>query len=388
MEICSKEICTGCGLCQNICPYNAIIMQEDKHGFIFPSINENLCHNCGLCQNRCPSNAKVTRDSTVKKVYAAWNINKRVRRNSTSGGVFSLMAQKILQKDGIVVGVKWTDNFEAAHCVVDCESDIHLLNGSKYVQSQTYNIYQTVKKYLQEGRVVLFSGTPCQNHALRSFLNKDYDNLFQIDVVCHGVPSKAMLQRHLKEINTNKRKITNICLRFKNPWWDYSSVRIDYDDLSFYQKYTVDDSYFTLFNLGFSLRHSCHICKYACSHRYSDITLADYWGYSPKKYEMRDYLKGTSLVLINTDKGNQIFEQIKEKLIYDISDLNQAKKSNKCLSAPFQLPEKETQGFWLDYENGMSVDNLCKKYVPNPYKIPKFIWIRRLIQKNKWVLKR
>lgn len=341
-----------------------------------------------LVSKKCPTNEKVNYDSTVKKVYAAWNVNKKVRRNSTSGGVFSLLAQKILKKDGIVVGVKWTNNFEAVHCVIDSDSDIHLLNGSKYVQSQTNNIYQKVKKYLQQGRFVLFSGTPCQNHALRSFLNKDYDNLFQIDVVCHGVPSQAMLQRHLKEINVNKRKIVNICLRFKNPWWDYSSVRIDYDDLSFYQKYTVDDSFFTLFNLGFSLRNSCHVCKYACSHRYSDITLADYWGYSPKKYKMRDYLKGTSLILINTNKGNQIFEQIKEKLIYDISNLDQAKKSNKCLSEPFHLLEKETQDFWRDYENGMSVDDLCKKYVPNPYTVPRFIWIRRLIKKNKWVLKR
>lgn len=389
MEICSKEICTGCGMCVNVCPKKAIRMVKDVNDFLYPKINNELCCQCGICQKKCPANDVTNVESNVKKVYAVWNKNKTVRKKSTSGGVFTLLAESILKKGGIVAGVKWNGNFLAEHCIIDTYSDIYLFNGSKYVQSNTKNIYYKVKDALQAGQKVLFSGTPCQNHALISFLGKKYANLYQIDVVCHGVPSAEMLNKYLNEVtNKGAKKVKNIRLRYKNPYWDYCSVKIDFTDGSFYSKYTVEDSFYTLFNIGYSLRESCHTCKYTNLHRQGDVTLADFWGYRPKNFKMRDFLKGTSLILINSTKGQELFNTIKTSICYEQSTINQAQKGNRSLSQPFEINPSEKKAFWNDYEQGMSVMSLCKKYVPNPYKIPKLLWLRRIKARYGWAVKR
>ncbi|NLK92419.1 MAG: 4Fe-4S binding protein [Bacteroidales bacterium] len=388
MKICDYSVCTGCGACANICPTQAIKMTIGLHDFIYPHINNELCCNCGLCSARCPANAKPINSCNVNKVYAAWNKNKQVRANSSSGGVFNIIAEKIISDFGVVAGAKWTNNFHPEHCLIENKEKLFLLNGSKYVQSDTANIYSEVKDALKKGKNVLFSGTPCQNHALKSYLGKEYNNLYQIDLVCHGVPSYDMLCRHICEIKSSINKVVDIKFRYKNPYWDYCSVKIDFTDGSSYVKYTSDDSYFTLFNIGYSLRDSCRQCKYTNTYRYGDITLGDYWGYSPNSSKMRDFQKGISLILVNSLKGEEILDRIKGDLIIEPSTLNQAIKGNRSLKMPFSPPEGEVNEFWIDYENGMTVDELCKKYVPTPYVVPKLLWLRRLKRKYKWVIKK
>lgn len=388
MMICNDELCTGCGMCVNVCPKQAISMKKGLHDFLYPSIDNYLCCKCGLCRDKCPANIEQETDNTVKDVYAAWNKNKTVRGRSTSGGIFGLLSEKVISDGGMVAGVRWTDDFHAQHYMIDFAEDITLLNGSKYVQSNTKDIYFQVKTALANGKEVLFSGTPCQNHALRSFLGKGYDNLYQIDLVCHGVPSYEMLERYLNKRKEVDKTISNIRLRYKNPYWDYCSVRIDFTDGSKYEKYTVDDSYFTLFNIGYSLRDRCRRCKYTNTHRYSDITLADFWGYSPKNFKMHDFLKGTSLILVNSDRGDKILNSIKNNLVIEPSTIDKAISGNKALEMPFSPPQSDVNNFWSDYENQMSVDDLCKKYVPHPFVIPNHLWLRRLKKKYKWVLKR
>lgn len=389
MEICKSELCTGCGMCSNICPTNAISMQKKEHGFIYPVVNTELCVNCGLCYNKCPANKDVEPGDTVQRIFAAWNKDKKIRKKSTSGGIFTLLALKILHAGGAVAGVKWNHEFKAMHCIIDTPNELYLLNGSKYVQSDTNTIYHDIKCKLEKGISILFSGTPCQNHALQLYLGKDYTNLFQVDLVCHGVPPQDMLDKYLKELKRIIKydAVSDIRLRYKDPYWDYCKVRIDFSDKPYYAKFTVDDPYFTLFNIGYSLRERCHTCKYTSMHRYGDITLADFWGYTPHNFKMRDYNKGISLVMLNSKKGIDLFDSVKHNLNLEESTYKKALTSNKSLYEPFSLPNDRLIDFWNDYENGWGFEDLRKKYVPKPFCIPNLLYLRRLKKKYGWIIK-
>lgn len=383
--ICEKTDCTGCGMCANICHQKAIEMVEKEHGFVFPKVNNDLCNECGLCKKKCPANSEKRNDSTVKGVFASWSINKKVRNQSTSGGIFSLLAEEILKDEGLVIGVAWDDKYHATHVAIEKPDELYKLRGSKYSQSDTAMIYQKIKSYLIDGRKILFSGTPCQNAALKSYLGKEYDNLFQVDLVCHGVPSARFLDEYLGSF---KKSIKNVRLRYKDPYWDYTFVRVDFSDGTHYQARTIDDPYFNLFNIGYSIRESCHRCKYTSLHRESDITLADFWGYRAHDFKSRNYNYGTSLVLLNSEKGKRLFKTIGNYVYYEEANIDLAIKGNKCLKEPFIVEEREKSRFWDDYENGVSIRELDKKYTEHSFVLPKHLTLRRLINKYRWILKR
>lgn len=387
MEICNLTSCTGCGMCFNLCPVGAITMQEGENDFVFPIIHDSVCIKCNQCVKKCPANQSVETQENVKFTYAAWNKDKTVRKRSSSGGVFSAFAKQIIIDNGIVVGVAMQE-LEAKHIIVSDLSELVSLNGSKYVQSETGNIYKKVKEYLEKGKKVLFSGSPCQIHAIKQFLGKDYDNLFLIDVICHGVPSKKMLHKHLKEVAA-ERKVKDIKFRYKDPYWDYSFVRIIFDDKGKpYQRLTVDDDYFHLFNIGFSIRQSCHECHYTSTHRQGDITLADYWGYRAHNFKMSNYLNGISLLLVNSKKGEKMLDAIKHELLIELGVLENAKLGNKSLSEPYRLPDDKLAAFWYDYNNGMSISELSKKHYPKKFSRPSHMWLRHMKQKYFWIVKK
>lgn len=384
MVICELSNCTGCGMCVNICRQKAITMAEGEHGFIFPKINNEICIDCNLCKSRCPSNSQIPTGNNVQNVYAAWNRNNEIRGTSSSGGIFYLLSNFVIDKGGVVAGVAWNKRNHPQHILIDNVDDIGLLQGSKYSQSNTQNIYAEIKELLQSGRIVLFSGTPCQNIALKSYLGKEYCNLVNIDLVCHGVPSNRMLDDYYNMFN---RKVDKVRLRYKDPWWDYCFVRLDFEDGSKYQALTIEDDYFNLFNIGFSLRESCHNCKYANTHRYGDITLADFWGFKAHNFKTRDYNKGTSCVLINSEKGKRLFDAIKDFSFYEESTLDEAINGNKCLKEPFKVDKIVLDQFWRDYESGMNIHKLNKKYCAGTFQLPKFMTLRRLVRKYRWLLK-
>lgn len=385
MEICNIKKCTGCGMCSNICSTNAISLIRMHNDFYYPTIDEKKCINCKLCIQKCPVNIEKRNITNIKKVIAGWNKDRYVRKISSSGGIFSLLAKEIIKNNGVVIGASWDENFKLEHCVIDKIEDIKKLRGSKYVQSNTGDIYKKIKIILETGKKVLFSGTPCQNHALKQFLNKEYENLYQIDLVCHGVPSQEMLKRHLREINPQNKKIEEINFRYKDPYWDYSYVYVKFSDGDFYQKLTIDDAYFNLFNIGYSLRDSCNQCNYTSIYRYSDITLADFWDYSPKSFKMRDYQKGISLILLNSIKGEEIFKMIKQNLNYKEDSLINAKNGNKALREPFIVPEEKKKLFWKAYCEGMSINELELRFTGHPFRLPKLLGLRRLKNRLKWV---
>ncbi|CAK7027317.1 MAG: Ion-translocating oxidoreductase complex subunit B [Eubacterium sp.] len=386
MEICLREECTGCGMCLNTCTYGAITMQEKEHGFYYPVIDESKCQNCGLCKMKCPNNNRIN-GNKIRTVYAAWNMNKAIRKRSTSGGVFSLIAERIIQSDGYVAGVVLSDKLEAEHYITNQINEIELFNGSKYVQSRCGVIYKKIKGLLQEGKKVLFSGTPCQNAALKSYLGADYDSLYLIDVVCHGVPSQKILRRYIDEITPNNCIAKSIKFRHKVPNWNYCNITTEFDDGSCFSVPTVDDSYFTLFNIGYSLRESCHSCHYTSTNRQGDISLADFWGYLPQTFKMRDFNKGCSCILINSHKGEELFYLIRDEIVYEERSVEDAKRANKSLSDSYRIDENELVAFWIDYDNEMGINQLRNKYVLHPFKKPKYLWLRNLKHRFNWLIK-
>ena len=358
-------------------------MRPGSRNFIFPAVDPFLCVDCGLCLNRCPSNKSAGTEQNVKAVYAAWSKDKKNRRTSSSGGIFTVLAKSILRNGGAVAGAVWNDAFHPQHVLVDTEEDLALLQGSKYAQSITSDIYIRIKEQLLCNKQVLFSGTPCQVAALKAFLGKEYDGLFLIDVVCHGVPSNAMLDRYYAQFGD---RIKSVKLRKKDPYWDYCYVQLEFEHLPSYKALTIDDDYFNLFNIGYSLRESCHNCQYATTHRQSDVTLADFWGYTAHSFRTRNYNKGTSLILVNSEKGKRMIKTIRKDIFLEESTIDKAMQGNKCLSEPFKLPPDKLTSFWKDYEAGAAVKELNEKYAANTFQLPKHLALRRVYYKWKWIL--
>ncbi|WP_099205685.1 Coenzyme F420 hydrogenase/dehydrogenase, beta subunit C-terminal domain [Scatolibacter rhodanostii] len=387
LNICEEENCTGCGLCENVCPKKAIHMSVNHKGFLHPIIDAAACIDCLLCQAKCPANSNRTPNGTNPVVFAAWNKNKKIRKKSSSGGVFTLLAESVIEAGGIVAGVRWKENYQAEHCLIERKEDLHLLRGSKYVQSHTGNVYRDIKSILQTGRSVLFSGTPCQVDALQIFLGKNYENLYTIDLVCHGVPSEAVFHRYLEEQSKGRiENIQNIYLRYKSPYWNYSNVRIDFKEGNPYQRPAVMDGYYNLFNFNYTLRNCCYSCPYTTLNRQGDITLADFWNYSLSEFKMRDFNFGLSCVLINNDKGNQLFDQIKNQLVYNKESIAAALKANRNLEKSCEKPSDQDD-FWQDYQEGYAVQALCDKYITHPYVYPSVLWLRNLKNRYRWLFK-
>ncbi len=300
--------CCSCGACYNKCPVGAITMQENEEGFLVPVIDKNKCTNCGLCVKVCPS-LNVQYNNTDKPECYAAMADDEIRMKSSSGGIFTLLAEDILDKGGYVCGAAFDDNWNVHHIIVDNKNDLEKLRGSKYVQSDTEDCYKKIKKLLDEDKYVLFSGCPCQVAGLYSFLGKNYEKLYTVDILCHGSPSRGVWKKYLNE-NFNKNEIKRINFRDKNKiGWSCSHCTISTkngDDI-------VTDDFTKLFHASINLRESCYDCKYSKKPRPADITLGDFWGISEYKKDLNDD-KGLSFVLTNNAKGKFLFDNNLKKV--------------------------------------------------------------------------
>ena len=300
--------CCSCGACYNKCPVGAITMQENEEGFLVPVIDKNKCTNCGLCVKVCPS-LNVQYNNTDKPECYAAMADDEIRMKSSSGGIFTLLAEDILDKGGYVCGAAFDDNWDVHHIIVDNKNDLEKLRGSKYVQSDTEDCYKKIKKLLDEDKYVLFSGCPCQVAGLYSFLGKNYEKLYTVDILCHGSPSRGVWKKYLNE-NFNKNEIKRINFRDKNKiGWSCSHCTISTkngDDI-------VTDDFTKLFHASINLRESCYDCKYSKKPRPADITLGDFWGISEYKKDLNDD-KGLSFVLTNNAKGKFLFDNNLKKV--------------------------------------------------------------------------
>lgn len=344
-----KKDCCACEACVNICPKGAITMDKDDAGFLYPSINHEKCISCGLCVKTCGyKKYENTKKSSSEKVYAMSSKNDELITKSASGAAFAEIAKYVLERNGVVYGAtseSRDNNWAVHHIRIDGIDNLHLLQGSKYVQSRMADSYTKVKQDLNDGRFVLFSGTPCQIDGLNHYLGRDYENLLTVDIICHGVPSQQMyvdfLQMREKQIGA---QIDRFVFRDKSKGQGMIS-RIDI--LNGTESKTIIKkgelySYFYLFLKQRIYRLNCYSCPYAVRERVSDITLGDYWGFndfypniSPER-GLTDK-RGISCVIGNTNKGIDVLGKIVKYCNYIESDYEKASKYNGQLRHPSTL---------------------------------------------------
>lgn len=341
----SKCDCCGCGACQNVCAKDAIEMCEDEFGFIYPKINAELCVECSVCKKVCGYQNRPEK-SSARRIYASASKNSGLLKKSASGGVFAELAGHFLAQGGIVYGAAMpleNGSLMPRHIRVDKLSELEQLQGSKYVQSDIGFTFRQVKKDLAEGRQVLFSGTPCQAAGLRQFLQKKYDNLLLVEVICHGVPSKKMFQDFIRDYEKSLNgTIEEFCFRDKSKGQGMVA-RCAYRTRSGQRKEKVKVggllAYIHFFSKSYIYRENCYSCPFAASERVADITLGDYWGFHEEypEYQERDGLsneRGISCVLVNTDQGERYLNKVRSGLVLLESTFERVARHNAQLREP------------------------------------------------------
>ena len=357
--------CTGCMACYNKCPQNAIKIVYSSDGFYVPCIDKAKCTHCGLCAKICPQNNEIKSNRRIEKCYAAAVSDAGIREKSASGGAFALLAQSVLSNGGYVCGAAFSDEFQKVkHIIINDLKKLDLLQNSKYVQSDINFSLRKVKELLEGGKTVLFSGTACQIAGLKAFLQKDYSNLTTVDILCHGVPSPLVWEKYLNEISGNK-KIHRVSFRDKKQGWhNCYNMCFDFFKKSLCQK-GADNLYYRAFFEHLILNECCYSCKYTNLNRISDITLGDFWGIDQYN-QIYDDNKGTSLVLINTDKGDKLIQKhLNDFLFFEEVPLKYAISRNPRLYRPSDR-NLDNKNF-VQNINKKSIqtnikENLCPKY--------------------------
>ena len=314
-----EEKCCGCYACYNSCPKSCITMEENEEGFYYPVINKSTCVACNLCERVCPViNIPSTFD--LRKAFAAYNKEKEIRKKSSSGGIYSLLAEATLENRGIVYGVAFEEDFQGVHHIrISEKEELDKTYTSKYMQSHVRGIYEQVKRDLIQGTEVLFSGTPCQVSGLRNYLGRDYSNLWCVDFICHGVPSEKIWRIYTSEIIRRfNHKIDYANFRCKENGWDVLSLLLILGEECVFETQS-NNLYYKAFLSDLCLRKSCYNCTFKSVNGFSDITLADFWGISEVCPEMYDGM-GTSLVLINSRKGYDLLNKIQSKIVFEEVD--------------------------------------------------------------------
>lgn len=412
IELKDKKKCCGCASCVQRCPKHCISLSEDEEGFLYPKVDLGTCIDCGLCEKVCPVLNQDEKHEPLA-VYAANNKEKEIRKNSSSGGIFTLLAEDILKQGGVVFGAKFDEEWKVIHDFVESPEDLEVFRGSKYVQSKIGNTYYKTFLFLKEGRQVLFSGTPCQIAGLRKYLRKNYDNLLTVDFICHGAPSPGVFRTFLRDelqkaahkgggkntvllpciplvtesegLDSKEVKVKSINFRDKrNGWKKYgfalalSKATAAREKNSVLLSYTRVDKhpYMDGFLKDLYLRPSCYSCPAKGLSSGSDITLGDYWGIEtiiPKA----DDDKGMSVVLTNTIKGREAVKAIKDRIQLYESNWAELLPRNPALTHSAKIPANRSSFFENDGKTfDEKIKTLCK--VPFSLKNTIILWIQKI----------
>lgn len=354
-DLLPKTKCTGCRACEQICPQKSIQMKLNIDGFLYPQVDPKRCSGCGLCQKICPSLCYQNQNfKKPKKIYAAIHKNSKVLSVSSSGGVFSALANSILRKGGIVYGCAWNPHMQAVHIRVTDEKDLLKLNGSKYVQDNTLGTFSSVKNDLQKGLAVLYTGTPCQIAGLKSYLQKDYSGLIAADIICHGVPSGTLFQDYLSWLEKNRRaQVVDYHFRDKKRGWGYQGeiVFMKQNQKIHIPVKPVSDPYYYFFLKGAINRECCYSCPYACSSRIGDFTIGDFWGIE-SIYPKINAEKGVSILLINSCRGQNLFPELSNELNLYNAPWESVVKWNLQLVQPSERPAIHDKLLQIEHERG------------------------------------
>lgn len=335
--------CCGCGACINACPKKALKYSNDKYGFTMPAIDLDICVDCGKCLHVCP--AVTSEESKPQVAYAAMNKNEKERIKASSGGIFGLVAGYVIQSSGVVYGAKMDENFQVFHSAADNMETLNDLLKSKYVQSFMGENYVDIINDLKAGKKVLFSGTPCQVAAVKKLVPIQYkNNLFLMDIVCHGVPSQRFFDSYLEYLSKKEGKVNFYQFRAKknikngmNWFFSYCTEKGETKI-----KNWPEDTFNYLYMKSYIYRDSCYQCKFAKEERPGDITLCDYWGWTEyhKEFPVGSTVSG---VLINTDKGKELFDMVKGNLYVVKTKLEDIERHNGCLVKPSEKPQTRSQ---------------------------------------------
>lgn len=350
--------CCGCGACMNICPAHAISLVENRKGFLFPQIDDKKCTGCGLCKTVCAFQ-NIEEENHPISTYVATNEDKKISKFSASGGAFAAIASTIIKEKGLVFGAILDEKINPVHVCIDKMDDLKPMQGSKYVQSYIGWTYSEVKKFLTEGKKVLYSGTPCQIAGLKGFLKNDYENLLTVDIVCHGVPNSKFFKDYIESLEKKlDGKIFEFKFRDKSIGWG-TNGRVFYEKNGrIYNKkiYSSESPYYACFLEGISFRESCYKCKYASEKRSADLSIGDFWGIEREHPELLksgvfEEREGISVVIVNTEKGQLFLKKCKELKLVETA-FSKASKGNAQLTKPSKMPKKYKDLMKLYSERG------------------------------------
>lgn len=376
-----KSKCCACTACKSICPQNAINMKPDEEGFLYPVIDRKKCIDCGLCEKVCPI-MNTKEEKKRQNAYIFQYNNDKIRRESTSGGAFTAIAEYVIDNGGVVFGAMFDEEFKVIHGSVNNKKDLCKFRNSKYVQSSIKNTFKEAKEYLQEGRLVCYSGTSCQIEGLKKFLGKEYENLILVDVVCRAVPSPLIWEKYLNVQKEKYKDINNIVFRDKYYGYKYSNLSIynkNGDNKNEYHKGVESDPYLRAFFSNICDRPSCYKCVFKKQNRESDITIWDCFNVEKYNKEMDDD-KGTTRILTNSDKGKEIVEKLMLKHRVMPIEVKDAVDGFLAMFQPVKYNEKRDK-FFID-ANKLDEKELFEKYFPDTVKVKIERYGRKILLKT------
>lgn len=357
----SSEKCTGCQACANKCVTGAISMKIALEGFVYPIIDNQKCVECHACEYVCPELSSTSiAHSMLSDSYMAKANDENVRFNSSSGGIFPLIAKSVINQGGIVFGAAFENDFKSVkHIAITNLEQLYKIQGSKYLQSDIGNAYAQAKRYLKAGRIVLFSGTGCQIAGLKKYLGQDYRSLITVDVVCHGVPAQSLWENYLDLLEKKySSKARYVNFRSKRVGWEEFGIESKFSE-KYYFKELKDDPYLEIFQRNLSLRRSCYNCSYKSINGISDISVGDLWGINQINPDFNDN-KGISFIMIHSEKGRDVFDEISSEIVFKEVDTKQAILYNKNISCSSRMPDSRASFF--DDLNKLAFDKVIKKY--------------------------
>ena len=378
ITITDKSQCCGCSACAQRCPKQCISMQMDNEGFLYPQVDSSKCIDCHLCEKVCPViNQYDAR--TPLNVYAAKNYDDEVRHQSSSGGIFTLLAEQTIKDDGVVFGACWDKEWDVKHDYIDNISDLQKFRSSRYLQSVIGDNYLKAEQFLKTWRKVMFTGTPCQIAGLKHFLRKEYDNLLAVEVICHSVPSSGVWQQYLTTrlhtLKWEKSDIRNISFRDKKTGWKTYSFVIENENGNILTELSSKNAFMRGFLADLYTRPSCHACPAKQLRSGSDITLGDFWGIESLMPEIDDD-KGVSAIIVNSDKGKQVLHNIDVEL-HEVQ-YSELTKRNPALVKSFPITSKRTEFF---KEDGFTFEEKVKRLAKKPFSMKTLVYriVRKII---------
>lgn len=384
IEIKNKVDCCGCNACGDVCPKCSISFKADIEGFWYPEVNKETCIECGLCEKVCPiiniKELKINDYPRPMHIMAAVHKNMRVRWDSTSGGAYSALAEAMLEQGGYVSGAIYNEGFTGVHNYVSNKAeDLEKLRSSKYLQSNAEGLFKEIKSLLIKGEKVLACGTPCQMAALRSFLQKDYENLLIVDFICRGVNSPKVYRSYLDSLEKKYgSKVVYVKAKNKELGWRNLTRKVTFENGQSYYGVSMIDDFRRGYHTNVFCRPSCYDCQFKGFPRISDITIADYWGIENVDKNL-DMNIGTSMILINSNRGIAFFEKVKDKLEYRETAFKSIFEGNIALCKSIEPAKINREDFFKDLD-AYDFDYVTEKYYPLSSHHKRTITFRSLIR--------